>query len=275
MPRGALPSPDYLADAPRRVTSIEEVPEPTIYSEHADTYAAFCEHSAPNTHYDRPAILRLAGDLTGVRVLELGCAAGVLTEQLVSRGADVLALDREPRLVDIARRRLGGRARVEVADLEKPLRMVATASADLVIASLVLHYLEDWAPLLAELHRCLPPEGTLVFSVHHPITGWVLSDRTDYHRVELVTETWDWDGQPVTAHLYRRPLSAIFRDLRQAGFTVDVVEEPQPDTGPRLTPEMARTLGTQPVFLFVRALRDARPRSGRVLQPTGQLPQPR
>jgi hypothetical protein len=44
---------------------LERVPDQTIYSEHAETYAAFCEHSAPNTHYDRPAILRLAGDVTG------------------------------------------------------------------------------------------------------------------------------------------------------------------------------------------------------------------
>lgn len=59
--------------------------------------------------YDRPAILRLAGDVTGRRVLELGCAAGVLTRQLVDRGASVLALDREPRMADLARQRLDGR----------------------------------------------------------------------------------------------------------------------------------------------------------------------
>jgi 2-polyprenyl-3-methyl-5-hydroxy-6-metoxy-1,4-benzoquinol methylase len=71
-----------------------------IYRDHADTYAAFAETSLPNAIYDRPAILRLAGDLEGKRVLELGCAAGSLTAQLIESGADVLALDREPRLVD-------------------------------------------------------------------------------------------------------------------------------------------------------------------------------
>ncbi|MFI6101373.1 class I SAM-dependent methyltransferase [Lentzea sp. NPDC051213] len=229
------------------------MPEPTIYSEHAKTYAAFCEHSAPNSRYDRPAILRLAGDVTAKRVLELGCAAGVLTEHLADRGADVFALDREPRLVDIARHRLGNRARVEVADLEQPLDLVPTAGVDVVTASLVLHYLEDWAPLLAELHRCLVPGGALVFSIHHPITGWALSDQSDYHRVELVSETWDWDGQLVTADLYRRPLSAIFGELRQAGFAVDVVDEPRPDLD--VAPQMFEVLNTKPIFLFVRALR--------------------
>jgi predicted TPR repeat methyltransferase len=115
--------------------------------------------------YDRPAILRLAGEVAGRRVLELGCAAGVLTGQLADRGADVLALDREPQMVALARRRL------QAADLQRPLDMVADASIGLVVASLVLHYLRDWRPLLAELHRCLAPPGALVFSVHHPITG--------------------------------------------------------------------------------------------------------
>lgn len=223
-----------------------------IFAEHAGTYADVSTRSAPNTHYDRPAILRLAGELGGRRVLELGCAAGVLTEQLAARGADVLALDREPRLVSRARERLGARARVVRADLAEPLD-VPDGWADVVVASLVLHFLADWAPLLAELHRCLVPGGALVFSIHHPITGWLLSDRADYHRTELVSEEWDWDGRRVTARMYRRPLSAVFGQLRDAGFTVDVVDEPRP--APGADPVFRRTLETQPVFLFVRALR--------------------
>lgn len=232
------------------------MPESTIYSYHAETYAKFSEHSAPNAQYDRPAILRLAGDVAGRRVLELGCAAGVLTAQLVERGAEVLAVDREPRLVELARHRLGGRARVEVADLERPLDVVATGCVDVVVASLVLHYLEDWGPLLAELRRCLVPGGALVFSVHHPITGWRLSDGADYHRTELVSENWDWDGRVVTADLYRRPLSAIFGELRRAGFLVDVVDEPLPLAGADVAPALFEILSTTPVFLFVRAVRD-------------------
>jgi SAM-dependent methyltransferase len=227
-----------------------------IYRQHADTYARRSEHSLPNAAYDRPAILRLAGDMTDRRVLELGCAAGVLTGQLVDRGATVLALDGEPRMAALARQRLGGSARVEIADLEQPLDMVPDACIDLVVASLVLHYIEDWRPLLGELHRCLVPGGALVFSIHHPITGWQLSGKADYHRTELVSEQWDWDGQTVTAQMYRRPLSAIFGQLRGAGFIVDVVDELQPETAEEPSnPELIHILQTQPVFLFFRAIR--------------------
>jgi SAM-dependent methyltransferase len=227
-----------------------------IYRQHADAYARSCEHGLPNAAYDRPAILHLAGDITARRVLELGCAAGVLTRQLVDHGASVLALDREPRMAALARQRLDGRARVEVADLERPLDMVPDACIDVVVASLVLHYIKDWRPLLGELHRCLVPSGALVFSIHHPITGWQLCDKSDYHRTELVSERWDWDGQPVTGQMYRRPISAIFSQLSGTGFTVDVVDEPQPETaGEPSNPDVMQILRTLPVFLFIRALR--------------------
>ena len=233
---------------------VGRVRDDAIYRDHAERYARLSEHSPPNAHYDRPAILRLVGDIRGKRVLELGCAAGVLTAQLADRGADVLALDKEPRLVAFARERLRDRARIEVADLEQPLDLVPAGSVDVVVASLVLHYIEDWMPLLAELRRCLVPGGLLVFSVHHPITGWELSDKTDYHRVELVSEQWDWDGQPVTGRMYRRPLSAIFGALRQAGFWIDVVDEPRPQAGVRdADPRITKILATMPVFLYVRA----------------------
>jgi len=144
----------------------------------------------------------------------------------------------------LAGQRLGQHARVEVADLEQPLHMVSDTSIDLVIASLVLHYIEDWRPLLGELHRCLVPRGALVFSIHHPISGWLLSDEADYHRTELISEQWDLDGHVVAVQMYRRPFSAIFSQLRDSGFTVDVVDEPQPDTHGELgTSQVIRTTG--------------------------------
>lgn len=227
-----------------------------IYRDHADVYADFAESSLPNAVYDRPAILRLAGDVRGKRVLELGCAAGGLTTQLIDRGANVVGLDREPRLIERAKRRVGARADLLVGDLNEPLTSVQTASVDLALASLVLHYIQDWTPLLGELHRVLKRDGAFVCSVHHPITGWGLSDRTDYHRTELIREDWDWGGVSVTAQMYRRPLSAIFQALRAAGFAIDVVDEPLPVADAEGDPRVLDVLATKPVFLYVRAIRE-------------------
>jgi magnesium-protoporphyrin O-methyltransferase len=48
----------------------------------------------------------LPADLNGVRVLDAGCGAGQMTQELAQRGADVMAVDISPSLVKIARDRL-------------------------------------------------------------------------------------------------------------------------------------------------------------------------
>lgn len=239
------------ADPPSRFHLVSE----SIYREHAGVYARFAESSLPNAIYDRPGILRLTGEVSGKDVLELGCAAGGLTAELVDRGANVLALDREPALVAHARERLSDRARFEVADLEKHLDWVGSASMDVVVASLVLHYLRDWGLVLGEVYRTLRPGGAFVFSIHHPITGWALSDHTDYHRTELIHEKWNWEGVSVTAGMYRRPLSAVFAPLRESGFLIDMVDEPRPEDSQLGDQRVREVLETKPVFLFIRAVR--------------------
>ncbi len=49
---------------------------------------------------------RLPADLTGARILDAGCGAGQMTADLAARGADVVAVDISPALVEIARARL-------------------------------------------------------------------------------------------------------------------------------------------------------------------------
>ncbi len=51
---------------------------------------------------------RLPADLTGARVLDAGCGAGQMTAELAARGAQVVAVDISPALIDIAQRRLPG-----------------------------------------------------------------------------------------------------------------------------------------------------------------------
>lgn len=51
-------------------------------------------------------LAQLPDDLRGARVLDAGCGTGMATAELAARGADVVAIDISPKLVDIARTRL-------------------------------------------------------------------------------------------------------------------------------------------------------------------------
>ena len=79
-----------------------------------------------------------------------------------------MATDISPEMAKLARRRIGDRATVLVADLGEPLSFAQDASFDLVVGSLVLHYLRDWTPVLSEFRRVLTGDGVVVFSTHHP-----------------------------------------------------------------------------------------------------------
>jgi ubiquinone/menaquinone biosynthesis C-methylase UbiE len=112
-------------------------------------------------------MLALAGDVAGRRILDAGCGSGPLFAALRDRGAIVTGFDKSAGMLELARRRLGDDADLQVADLGSPLPF-PDSTFDAVTASLVLHYLEDWGPALAELRRVLKPGGRLIVSVDHP-----------------------------------------------------------------------------------------------------------
>src|SRR5690242_20491748 len=54
------------------------------------------------------AAMDALGELTGARVLDVGCGAGATTTQLIARGAaDVVGVDMSAPMVDAARARIG------------------------------------------------------------------------------------------------------------------------------------------------------------------------
>ncbi|WP_245310351.1 class I SAM-dependent methyltransferase [Bradyrhizobium jicamae] len=89
------------------------------------------------------------------------------------RGAEVTGIDKSGALLAIARNRLGPDVRLDQAELGARLTF-EDGSFELVLASLVLHYLQDWRPTLTEFRRMLVPGGRLVMSTHHPVMDHLL-----------------------------------------------------------------------------------------------------
>jgi GrpB-like predicted nucleotidyltransferase (UPF0157 family)/trans-aconitate methyltransferase len=248
---------DY-SDAKNEVIDeiIERAKAGSQYDDFSEVYAHHTAKNPYNALYDRPAILELAGEVGGERVLDVGCAAGHLSVALAGRGAEVTGVDLSQGMVDVARRLSGGKAEFRWADITEPLAF-ETGTFDLITASLVLHYFEDWAPTLAEFRRVLRPGGRLVFSVHHP-EDWHWFGLTDYFPTERVVDEWEMGDRTQEVAFYRRPLSRTFSALRQAGFAVDEIAEPQPlPECEAAFPDAFKSLSTKPRFLFFRAISPA------------------
>jgi SAM-dependent methyltransferase len=225
------------------------------YDEFAAAYTAENDANVWNAYYERPASLALAGEVEGLDVLDAGCGAGAHAAALTERGATVTGIDLSAGLLEIARQRLGVDVSLIEADLGKPLPL-ASGSFDLVLASLVMHYLEDWGPTLVEFHRVLRPGGRLVISTHHPFMDHQISGADDYFATYEFEDQWVKQGRAMTMRYWHRPLHAMTDALTAAGFWIQSVSEPQPlAEAESLFPQAYETLTTKPRFIFFAAAR--------------------
>ncbi|MEV4395483.1 class I SAM-dependent methyltransferase [Nonomuraea sp. NPDC049607] len=226
------------------------------YDRIAEGYTAENETGLVNAYYERPAMLELAGDVTGRRVLDAGCGSGPLFAELRDRGAVVTGVDASAGMLELARRRLGADADLRVADLGSPLPL-PDGEFDDVIASLVLHYLEDWGPALAELRRVLKPGGRLLVSVDHPfvitLVKHMAGERPVYFGTRDRVEEWTMGGQTARMRFWDRPLHAMSEAFTEAGFRISVISEPPaaPEARELFPEEFREITGTRFLsFLF-------------------------
>ncbi len=207
-------------------------------------------NNAYNAHIDRPAMLELAGEVTGQRVLDAGCGPGFYATALVERGAAVLGLEGSAELVAHARGRLGDRAEIRQHDLNTPLDGIADASFDGVLCALVLHHLADRDQFLRELFRVLRPGGWLVLSTTHPTADWQHFKDSYYSTdwVDLVTS----DGTH-SVRLQQMSIEAVIGELLAAGFVLERLVEPRPIEAYReVDPERFAQLTRRPTLLALR-----------------------
>lgn len=181
-------------------------------------------------------LFELAGDVRGLRVLDLACGQGRISRELARRGASVVGVDISTRLLDKAR----------AAETMKPLG-IAYVRADVAAPDalageafdgVACHFgvsdIDDLDGALATVSRVLAPGGWFVFSIVHPCfpgvgdeapsswppgrgyyaEGWWLSDNPGFR------------GKVGANH---RTLATYMNGLVEQGLALEQVAEPKPD----------------------------------------------
>lgn len=223
----------------------------TNYDDFAKAYSDANEVNLLNAWYERPAMIELAGNVSGRRVLDAGCGSGPLAAGLRDRGALVSGFDLSPGMVALARERLGEEADLRVADLAERLPYDDNAF-DVVVCSLALHYLEDWSAPLSELQRVLRSGGRLVVSVPHPVVYLVNYRDRDYFALTQYSEEFEFGDHRAVLTYWHRPLHAMTDAFSEAGFQISAVSEPpwSSDTPADLLPPNASERTAFVCFLF-------------------------
>src|SRR5215467_6529698 len=108
-----------------------------------------------------PRMMEMLGDVSGRRILDLGCGEGGYSRELKHRGANVIGADGSATLVRIARERAGA----EKLDIPficanaNALDTIADGDRDLVVAAMSLMDIEDYAGAVREIRRVLCTGG--------------------------------------------------------------------------------------------------------------------
>lgn len=118
--------------------------------------------------YD-PEICDLIGDVTDKRVLDAGCGNGCWSRRLARKAKSVTGVDSSSELVKLAREKANpGNVQYEAQDLTEELGF-EDESFELILSSMVLHYMPSLDTAVAEFSRVLADNGEALICVQHPM----------------------------------------------------------------------------------------------------------
>ncbi|MFG3715140.1 class I SAM-dependent methyltransferase [Micromonospora sp. NPDC047730] len=183
----------------------------------------------------READVRLLGELTGRRVLEVGCGAAAAARWLATRGARPVAMDLSAgmlRHAALAAARTGVRVPLVQADaLALPFADAAFDTACTAFGA--IPFVADSAAVMREVFRVLRPGGRWVFSVTHPMRWIFLDDPGEggltathsyFDRSPYVEQDETGAATYVEQH---RTLGDRIREIVGAGFGLVNLVEPE------------------------------------------------
>lgn len=208
-----------------------------------------------------PALRALLPPIAGLDVVDLGCGFGQLSRWSAAEGArSVLGLDlSEKMLARAVAETTSPVVTYRRADLDQ--LVLEPAGADLIVSSMALHYVEDFARIARAMHGALVPGGRLVLSVEHPIYAaraepeWVTA--ADGRQAFAIAD-YAVEGRRVTNWIvdgvvkYHRTIGTMLNTLTAAGFAYGAVDEWRPSEDQLAAhPEWRLTEFTRPMFLLM------------------------
>ncbi len=210
-----------------------------------------------------PAIRARMPDLKGKRVIDLGCGFGWFSRWAQEQeAAHVLGVDLSENMIARAKADTNDQGiEYEIANLDH--YELPKHAFDFAYSSLAFHYISDFKRLIATIHEGLLPGAHLLFTIEHPIymaptrPGWQATEGgklwpVNQYSVEGRRIT-DWLAKGVVK--YHRTLGTTLNTLIDNGFSIQHVEEWQPDDDQiKRNPDLAEER-ERPMILIVDAQR--------------------
>lgn len=227
----------------------------TNYDAIADVYTNKVENDLSyNNLYERPYWLSVFESFAGKKVVDVGSGTGFYSFYALEQQADsVIAADASQKMLNfIAENDKDNKIKCFRADLKDGLPFLEKDSQDVIICSLVLHYVENWDSVIADFHRVLKKGGKLYVSTHHPFADYLFLNKDSYFGRYLLEDTWNTKDVPFKVHYFTRSLTDLLRPFINSSFQIKAIEEPLPTQKClELAPKTYQKLLEKPAFIFL------------------------
>jgi SAM-dependent methyltransferase len=232
------------------------------WEEQARNWARWAREPGHDSYwrFHRDAFLQLVPP-PGRLTLDIGCGEGRVARDLKARGHQVVAIDASPTLVQFARE---ADPSMEVVLADAARLPLEDQVADLAVAFMSLHDIDDMPGAVRETFRVLASRGRFCFAVVHPVSsaGRFADESPDAHFViadnylepHPYVDAIERDGLAMTFHSQHWPLERYFRALEETGFLVEALREVTVDERSMRATRDRRWLRI-PGFLDVRAVK--------------------
>jgi trans-aconitate methyltransferase len=196
------------------------------------------------------------GDVEAMRVLDLGCGPGWLSQQLHEAGAQVVGIDGSAEFIATARSSCPGIQFLQ-HDLSQGLPDSSGTFAR-IVANMVLMDIPDLTTLIPSVRQALQPGGKFIFTMQHPCFFNMKSHRDEsgqlYKKLTgyLQPETWRMDGFGGHNH-YHCSLTFYFDHLRANGFAVTRLFEPKHISDAERAGDEKEFYENIPIFILIEA----------------------
>ena len=193
-----------------------------------------------NTLFEIPALFSLLPDLTGMKILDLGCGFGEHCKEFVNKGAkEVTGIDISEKMLAVAREE-NSDPKITYINMAMEDLGKLDGLYDIVISSLAMHYIEDFRGVLKNINRLLVPGGYFIYSQEHPLNTshsgdnrWTKDENGNKLHLNLRNYGVEGERESVwfvdNVKVYHRTFSTIVNDLVDGGFVIEKMIEPFPD----------------------------------------------
>ena len=134
-----------------------------------DVNADVREYSEKAFHSWREKVAPFVSDISGSRALDFGCGTGLLAEKLAEDFGQIIAVDSSPKMIKVFKQKLERSGVTNVVAFEISENLGSNQSYphfadgfDLIVASSVCSFLQDYEMTLCDLTRLMKPDGWFI-----------------------------------------------------------------------------------------------------------------